>query len=100
MSTSSAAGFDRDLIGYGANPPHPQWPGGARIAINFVVNYEEGSEYSFLDEDGHSESTLTEAPNSAVPFGTRDLAAEACSSTDPASGSGASCVCLKNATCR
>lgn len=76
MSTNSAAGFDRDLIGYGANPPHPQWPGGARIAVNFVINYEEGSEYSFLDEDGHSESTLTEAPNSAVPFGARDLAAE------------------------
>ena len=41
--------YDRDLIGYGANPPDPQWPGGARIAINFVMNYEEGSEYSIPD---------------------------------------------------
>ena len=35
----------RDLVGYGANPPDPQWPGGARLALNFVMNYEEGSEY-------------------------------------------------------
>ena len=36
------ATYDRDLIGYGANPPNPKWPGGARLAINFVMNYEEG----------------------------------------------------------
>ena len=35
----------RDLVGYAGNPPHPHWPGDARIAVNFVVNYEEGSEY-------------------------------------------------------
>ena len=40
------AGYDRDLIGYGASPPDPQWPGGARLAVNFVINYEEGSEPS------------------------------------------------------
>ena len=50
----------RDFVGYGPTPPHPQWPGGARIAINFVMNYEEGSEYSFLDGDGRSEGNLTD----------------------------------------
>ena len=36
----------RDFVGYGAEPPHAQWPGGARIAVNFVSNFEEGSELS------------------------------------------------------
>ena len=38
--------YPRDLIGYGATPPHPQWPGAARIALQLVINYEEGSENS------------------------------------------------------
>ena len=42
----------RDLIGYGANPPNPNWPGDARLALNFVLNYEEGSEYTIGDGDG------------------------------------------------
>ena len=41
----------RDFVGYGPQPPDFQWPGGARVAINLVVNYEEGGEYS-LNEDG------------------------------------------------
>ena len=40
---------ERDLIGYGPNPPVVEWPNGARIAVSFVVNYEEGSENSILD---------------------------------------------------
>ena len=40
----------RDFVGYGANPPDPKWPNGARIAINFVMNYEEGSEAPFSTE--------------------------------------------------
>ena len=55
-----SAGRERDLVGYGGTPPHPHWPGEARIAINFVMNYEEGSEYNAQD-DGFSEATLTEA---------------------------------------
>jgi hypothetical protein len=47
--------MDRDLIGYGANPPDPKWPGGARLALNFVLNYEEGSEPSVPDGDPASE---------------------------------------------
>jgi allantoinase len=66
---------ERDLVGYGRNPPHPQWPGGARLAINFVLNLEEGSEYNMAD-DGFSEATLTEMADSSVPRGGRDLAAE------------------------
>jgi allantoinase len=66
----------RDLVGYGPNPPDPQWPGGARLAVNFVLNYEEGSEYSIAIGDGRSEVTLTEIPASPVPAGERDLAAE------------------------
>lgn len=66
----------RDLIGYGEHPPHPQWPGKARIAINFVMNYEEGSENSFLDGDGRSEGSSAEALQSPVPKGERDLAME------------------------
>jgi putative urate catabolism protein len=76
MSSALDGPFARDLIGYGRSPPHPQWPGGARIAVNFVMNYEEGSEYSFLDGDGRSEASLTEAVQSPVPVGTRDLAGE------------------------
>ena len=36
--------YSRDLIGYGATPPNPQWPGNARVAVSFVLNYEEGGE--------------------------------------------------------
>ncbi len=67
---------ERDFVGYGAEPPHADWPGGARIAVNFVMNYEEGSEYSIGDGDGRSESALTEVSAPRVPVGQRDLAAE------------------------
>ena len=68
--------FARDLIGYGPSPPDPKWPGGARLAVNFVLNFEEGSEYSFGNGDGRSEVSLTEIPASPLPAGERDLAAE------------------------
>ncbi len=66
----------RDFVGYGANPPRVEWPGGARLALNFVVNYEEGSEYAIGDGDGRSESALTEVSAPRVPVGERDLSAE------------------------
>jgi putative urate catabolism protein len=65
----------RDLVGYGGQPPHPRWPGEARIAVNFVMNYEEGSEYNVHD-DGFSEATLTEAGPAGYGIKGRDLAAE------------------------
>jgi putative urate catabolism protein len=67
---------ERDFVGYGANPPDPKWPNGARLALNFVINYEEGSEASVPQGDGYSESGLIESPTSPVPRGERDLAAE------------------------
>ena len=68
--------LDRDFVGYGGQPPDPRWPGGARLALNFVMNYEEGSEYSMMDGDGVSDAALTELNTAAVPRGERDLAAE------------------------
>jgi putative urate catabolism protein len=58
--------YPRDLIGYGRNPPHPQWPGGARIAVQFVLNYEEGGENSVLHGDAASEQFLSEIVNPAA----------------------------------
>ena len=52
--------YPRDLIGYGRNPPHAQWPGGARIAVQFVLNFEEGAENCVLDGDAASETFLSE----------------------------------------
>jgi allantoinase len=66
----------RDFIGYGATPPDPQWPGGARLAVNFVINYEEGSEPSFELGDGVTENGLTESHGLNQTGAGRDLAAE------------------------
>lgn len=52
--------YPRDLIGYGRTPPHAQWPGEARIALQFVLNYEEGAENSVLHGDPASETFLSE----------------------------------------
>ncbi|WLI89890.1 allantoinase PuuE [Massilia sp. R2A-15] len=52
--------YPRDLAGYGRNPPHPAWPGQARIALQFVLNYEEGGENSVLHGDPASETFLSE----------------------------------------
>jgi len=68
--------YERDFVGYGATPPDPKWPGGARIAVNFVMNYEEGSEYSYMDGDGKTDAALTEVGGSLIPENGRDLAAE------------------------
>ncbi len=50
----------RDLVGYGRTPPHARWPGGARIALQFVLNHEEGAENSVLHGDAASETFLSE----------------------------------------
>ena len=52
--------YPRDLAGYGARPPHPRWPGAARLAVQFVLNYEEGGENSVLHGDAASETFLSE----------------------------------------
>jgi allantoinase len=58
--TTTYDNYPRDLIGYGARPPHPQWPGQARVALQFVLNYEEGGENCVLHGDAASESFLSE----------------------------------------
>jgi putative urate catabolism protein len=68
--------LDRDFIGYGANPPNPNWPGNARIAINFVMNYEEGSEPSIADGEDATETWFTESHGLNSGVSGRDLAAE------------------------
>lgn len=67
---------DRDLIGYGRRPPHPQWPGGARVAVQFVLNVEEGSESSVLNGDDRSEAYLHELPGRPAREGERDFSIE------------------------
>src|SRR5262249_7054501 len=68
------AGRVRDFVGYGRRPPDPRWPNGAHVAVNFVINYEEGGEYAVPDGDKASEAALTEGATAAVSG--RDLAAE------------------------
>lgn len=57
--------YPRDLIGYGATPPVIRWPGGAKIALSFVLNYEEGAENSVLHGDDGAETFLSEIVNAA-----------------------------------
>nr|MBA3517542.1 hypothetical protein [Hyphomicrobiales bacterium] len=52
--------YPRDMVGYGRHPPDPQWPGGAFVAVQFVVNYEEGGENNILHGDPASEAFLSE----------------------------------------
>ena len=66
----------RDFIGYGPNPPDPKWPKGARLALNFVINVEEGSEPSVQDGEGYTEVQHTEAYGRAQGVKGRDLAGE------------------------
>ena len=94
----------RDLVGYGGAPPDPRWPGGARVAVSFVVNFEEGGEYSIADGDGENEAVyeidqrLAGLPDPAIDshfeYGTRAgwwcimevLAAHGAAATVSASG--------------
>jgi allantoinase len=66
----------RDLVGYGGHPPHPRWPGGARVAVQFVLNIEEGAERSVLNGDTGSEEYLHELPGRPPRVGERDLSVE------------------------
>ena len=70
-----SATYPRDLIGYGRNPPHAGWPGGARIALQFVLNYEEGAESCVLHGDSASEVFLSEIIG-AQAYPTRHMSME------------------------
>ena len=65
--------YARDLIGYGADPLHPHWPGNARLALQFVINYEEGGESCVLHGDGASEAFLSEIVGAAPIRGARNM---------------------------
>ena len=63
----------RDMVGYGARPPDPKWPGDARLAVQFVINYEEGAENCILDGDSSSEAFLSEIVNAVPLVGARNM---------------------------
>jgi allantoinase len=71
-----ASDYPRDLIGYGQHPPHPHWPGNARIAVQFVLNYEEGAENCILHGDEASETFLSEMINAQPFVGSRHMSME------------------------
>ena len=75
MKPVVSPGYPRDLVGYGEHPPHAQWPGQARIAVQFVLNYEEGGENSVLHGDAGSEQFLSEMFNPPA-FPARHLSME------------------------
>jgi putative urate catabolism protein len=70
------SGYPRDMVGYGRNPPDPKWPGGAAIAVQIVLNYEEGGENNILHGDAASEAYLTEVVGTQPLMGQRAFSVE------------------------
>jgi len=70
------ADYPRDMIGYGANPPHANWPGGARLALQIVLNYEEGAENAVLHGDKASETFLSDIIGARPFVGERHMSME------------------------
>jgi putative urate catabolism protein len=68
--------YERDLLGYGSNPPSAGWPGGARLALQFVINYEEGGERSILHGDNESEAFLSDIIGAQAYEGVRHISME------------------------
>lgn len=68
--------YPRDLAGYGRSPPHPRWPDGARICVQFVINYEEGGENNILHGDRASEAFLSEIVGAQPWPGQRHMSME------------------------
>lgn len=72
----TAGEYPRDMVGYGAHPPDPRWPGGARIAVQFVLNYEEGAERSVLHGDAEAETFLSDIASPPQVMGARHMSME------------------------
>jgi len=70
------ATYPRDIVGYGQNPPHPQWIKQSKIVVQFVINYEEGAENCILHGDEASESFLSEIIGAPVVHGARNMSME------------------------
>jgi putative urate catabolism protein len=75
-ASMSNPSYPRDLIGYGVSPPNPRWPGEARVAVQFVLNYEEGGENCVLHGDPASESFLSEMVGADAREGVRHMSME------------------------
>ncbi|MGK7910716.1 MAG: allantoinase PuuE [Synechococcus sp.] len=71
--SNSSDSYPRDMVGYGQTPPHPQWPNGARLALQFVINYEEGGENCILHGDPASEAFLSEIVGAQPLMGVRHI---------------------------
>ena len=92
--------YPRDMIGYGGTPPHANWPGGARVAVQFVLNYEEGGENAILHGDPASEMFLSEIIG-ATPFeGARHMSMESIYEYGSEPGSGVFLTCFATVMCR
>jgi allantoinase len=76
MPPPSFSAYPRDLAGYGRDPPHPRWPGSARIAVQFVMNFEEGGENSILHGDEASEAFLVDVLGARPWLGQRHMNVE------------------------
>ena len=84
--------YPRDLRGYGRNPPDPQWPGGARVAVQFVVNFEEGGENNVLHGDKASEAFLSDVLGAQPWPGQRHANIESMPSTMPSTRAASTCT--------
>lgn len=73
MRDTDPQDYPRDLVGYGEHPPAAQWPGGARVALQFVINYEEGGENCVLHGDESSEAFLSEIVGAQAYAGVRHM---------------------------
>jgi len=76
MDITEPKNLQRDFIGYGRVPPQPEWPGNTQLALNFVINLEEGAESCILDGDAASENYLMELSGRKPLIGQRDLFSE------------------------
>ena len=76
MSDRDQSRYPRDLAGYGRSPPDPRWPGGARVAVQFVINYEEGGERNILHGDASSEAFLSDVLGAQPWLGQRHMNVE------------------------
>ena len=91
--------YPRDLVGYGRNPPHAKWPGKALIAVQFVLNYEEGGENCVLHGDSHSERFLSEIVG-AEAFPDRHMSMESIYEYGSRAGVGVFSRSSKHVACR
>ncbi|HRE90428.1 MAG TPA: allantoinase PuuE [Myxococcota bacterium] len=73
LDNQDMAAYPRDMVGYGRRPPEAKWPGAARVAVQFVLNYEEGGENCILHGDAASEAFLSEIPGAQPWAGVRHM---------------------------